>query len=159
MKTRFSYYRNLVSSFKRLSLRGWEALPTGYCYPYIFLLLFSCVFILQGCGKQKIFIRDKETNYMFQEFVISKVIEVIFYEIKGEPPIKMIKRKMGLDELSRIGKRALKRTRDESGENLDVLNKIREVQDIEPRDPSELDKDELYHTISEKVEVDKESFG
>ena len=93
------------------------------------------------------------------ESKISSTGADIVYVADGSSDVvvsQMIKRKMGLDELSRIGKRALKRTRDESGENLDVLNKIREVQDIEPRDPSELDKDELYHTISEKVEVDKE---
>lgn len=104
---------------------------------------------------RKFFIRDKETNFMLAEFVVSKVLEVLFYEIVGESLAEKIKRKIGLDKLSRIGKKALHRTINENEDNLIVLMKIREIQNFDLRDPSDINKKGIYDNISEKVDKKK----
>ena len=86
----------------------------------------------------------------------SKILEWLFLEIVGERSIEELKRRIGRDKSSIIGREALNKTIEGNEDYLRLLNCIREKREFEVKDISKIRKNEIYDVVS--AEVDRKLF-
>lgn len=89
---------------------------------------------------------------MIVDVIGGKILEFLVLEIVGEDRIEEFRGKIGRDKYSKIGEEALYRTIEGNEDYLRLLNCIREKMEFEVKNLSKIKKNDIYDTISKKID-------